>query len=141
MDERFNALYREDMRQGASFGYFTVVAIFLACLGLLGLVSFTAERKTKEIGIRKVLGASVSGIVMRITREFARWVLLSSLIAVPVSWYAMNRWIRHYVYRIDIGIGTFAARVVLTLMTALVSVGYQAYKAAAADPVVSLRNE
>jgi putative ABC transport system permease protein len=141
MDERFNALYREDMRQGASFGYFTAVAIFLACLGLFGLVSFTAERKTKEIGIRKVLGASVRGIIGRITLEFARWMVLSSLIAIPASWYAMNRWISHYVYRIELGAGTFAAGVALTLGIAVMSVVYQAYKAAAADPVVSLRNE
>ncbi|MFC1724459.1 ABC transporter permease [candidate division KSB1 bacterium] len=141
IDERFDALYKEDLRQGTSFGYFTFMAIFLACLGLFGLVSFTAEQKTREIGIRKVFGASVNSLITLITKEFLKWILLSSLIAVPVSWYAMNRWISNYAYRIDIGIGTFAAGVVLALVIALLSVSYQAYKAASANPVESLRNE
>jgi len=141
IDERFDALYKEENRQGASFGYFTFIAIFLACLGLFGLVTFTAEQKTREISIRKVFGASANNVTIGIVKEFVKWILLSSLVAVPVSWYAMNKWISNYAYRVDIGVGTYITGVVLVLIIALISVCYKAVKAAHTNPIDGLRYE
>jgi len=117
------------------------LAIFITCLGLFGLASFTAEQRTKEIGIRKALGASVSGIILLLSKEFTKWVLVANIIAWPVAYLAMNRWLQNFAYRIDIGLGTFILAGVLALVIALLTVGYQAIKAARANPVDALRYE
>ena len=126
---------------GEIFLTFSFLAIFVACLGLFGLASFTAEQRTKEIGIRKVLGASVSSIVQLLSREFVKLVGVANLIGWPIAYYAMDRWLQDFAYRIDLGIGMFILGGVLALAIALLTVGYQAVKAATANPVDALRHE
>ena len=123
------------------FSYFTFLAILIACLGLFGLASFTAEQRTKEIGIRKALGASVSEIIFLLSKEFTRWVLVANIIAWPLAYFAMNRWLQNFANRINIGIGTFILAALLALVIALLTVGYQAVRAARANPVEALRYE
>jgi len=134
-------MYRSEQKLGQSFIYFTLITIFVACLGLFGLTSFTAEQKTKEIGIRKVLGASVSGIVCLLSRELAKWVLIANLIAWPLAWFFSNRWLQNFAYRINISIWTFILSAALALAVALITVSYQSVKSARANPVDSLRYE
>ena len=141
LDERVDRMYRSEQRLGQIFSYFTFIAIFISCLGLFGLASFTAEQRTKEIGIRKVLGASVSGILMLISREFMKWVLAANVLAIPIAYIAMNRWLQNFAYRTHFGIWTFVISVAMALMIALISVSYQSVKAATANPVDSLRYE
>jgi len=123
------------------FTSFSVLAILVACLGLFGLASFTAEQRTKEIGIRKVLGASVSNIVVLLTKEFSKWVLLANLIAWPIAYFAMLRWLQNFAYRTRIGVWMFFLAAFLALAIALVTVSYQAVRAALANPARSLRYE
>jgi putative ABC transport system permease protein len=122
-------------------GAFSILAVFVACLGLLGLISFAAESRTKEIGIRKVLGASVTDILLLLSKEFLVLLSLSILIAWPVAWYVMNRWLQNFAYRIDLGWATFLLGGVIALVIAGLTVGYQALKAATANPVDALRYE
>jgi putative ABC transport system permease protein len=141
IDERFGLNYAQEVRAGRIFGYFVMIAIFISCLGLLGLASFTAEQKTKEIGVRKALGASTAGVVALLTRQFLRWVVLSNLIAWPVAYLAMRGWLNHFAYRTRVGLLVFVLSAALTLAIALLTVSYQAVKAARANPVDSLRYE
>ena len=129
------------MRLSKMFSLFTGFAIFIACMGLFGLVAFAAETRTKEIGIRKVLGASVSNIVSLLSKDFVKLILISFVIAFPIAWWAMNKWLEAFAYRIDIEWNIFAIAGVFTLLTALLTVSYQAIKAAVANPVKSLRTE
>ena len=141
LDETFARQYKADEKLQAIFSNFGVLAILISCLGLSGLASFTAEQRTKEIGIRKALGASISGIIFLLSKEFTKWVLIANLIAWPVAYFAMNRWLQNFAYRISIGLGTFILAGVLALIIALLTVGYQAVKAARANPVDALRYE
>ena len=141
LDEDFDKQYKIDKKLSQIFSYFTFLAILIACLGLFGLASFTAEQRTKEIGIRKALGASVSEIIFLLSKEFTRWVLVANIIAWPLAYFAMNRWLQNFAYRINIGIGTFILAALLALVIALLTVGYQAIKAARANPVEALRYE
>jgi putative ABC transport system permease protein len=141
MDDMFNQIYQEDQRQATMFSCLTLIAIFLAALGLFGLVSFSVEQQTREIGIRKVLGASVNHLINLIIREYLKIIVLASLMVSPVVWYTMNRWISNYAYRIEIKAGVFVLGISLSLLIALTSVIYQAYKAATNNPVTSLKNE
>jgi len=141
LDDRFASLYRAEESLGQISGAFATLAIFVACLGLFGLAAFTAEQRTKEIGIRKVLGASISGIVLLLSKEFTKLVLVSNLIAWPIAYWAMNRWLQDFAYRIHIGVGTFLLAGVLALIIALLTVSFQAIKAALANPVKALRYE
>ncbi|MGD8536764.1 MAG: ABC transporter permease [Candidatus Aminicenantes bacterium] len=141
LDTDFDRQYRADEQIGNVFGIFTFLGLFIACLGLLGLASFTAESRIKEIGIRKVLGASVGGIVLMLSKQFTKWVLLANCIAWPVAYYFMDRWLKNFAFRIDIGIWTFVLSGVLVLLVALLTVSYQSIKAALANPVDSLRYE
>jgi putative ABC transport system permease protein len=141
LDEVFDRQYRADEKLQAIFSNFGVLAIFISCLGLFGLASFTAEQRTKEIGIRKALGASISGIVFLLSKEFTKWVLLSNIIAWPLAYLVMNHWLQNFAYRINIGLGSFVLAGVLALVIALLTVGYQAVKAARANPVEALRYE
>jgi putative ABC transport system permease protein len=141
LDEVFNNLYKAEDRLAGLFKTFTGLAIFIACLGLLGLVTFMAERRTKEIGIRKVFGASVSQIVTLLSKDFLKLVLIALFIATPIAWYAMNKWLQDFAYRIDISWWIFALAGVLALLIALLTVSFQAIKAALANPVKSLRTE
>ncbi len=141
LDEMLENQYRTEMRISSILNTFTVLAIFLSCLGLLGLTSFMAEQRTKEIGVRKALGASVTGIVILLSKEFAKWVLLANVVAWPLAYYFMNKWLQEFAYRIDIGIGTFLASAVIALIIALLTVSFLTIKAALANPINSLRYE
>jgi hypothetical protein len=120
---------------------FTFLAIFISCMGLFGLVSFMAERRTKEIGIRKVLGATFSGIARLLSREFVKWILLANVIAWPIAYLVMDKWLQNYTYRVSIDIWTFLLAGGAALFIVLVTVGYQTLKAAAANPIEALRYE
>jgi putative ABC transport system permease protein len=141
LNEEFGRLYRTEQRLGKSFTYFSGFAVLVGCLGLFALASFTAEQRTKEVGIRKVLGASVSGIVGLMSKDFVRLVLIANIIAWPVAYLAINDWLRGFAYRIHLGIGMFILAGPLTLLIALFTVSTQAIKAALANPVESLRYE
>ena len=141
LDERIDRLYAAEQRLSRVLGYFTYLAIFIACLGLFGLVSFTAERRTREIGVRKVLGASVTGIVFMLTREFAQWVVAANLIAWPIAYVVMDGWLQDFAYRIPIGWWPFMIAGVAALGVSLLTVSYQAVRAATANPVDVLRHE
>jgi len=141
MDEEFAQMYKSDIKTSRLVGIFSGIAIFLCCLGLLGLVSFIAEQKTKEIGIRKVLGASVASIATLLSKDFIKMVLIAIVIASPVAWWAMNKWLEEFVYRIHITWWMFAAAGVLALLIALSTISFQAIKAALVNPAQSLRTE
>jgi putative ABC transport system permease protein len=141
LDQNFDKLYRAEQRLGKIFGAFGGIAIFIACLGLFGLASFTAGRRTREIGIRKVLGASVAGIVQLLSREFVKLVLVANVIAWPVAYFVMNKWLQDFAYRIAIGWWVFALAGGIALLIALLTVSTQAIKAALANPVEALRYE
>ena len=141
LDEEVNGHYWAEVHQSQTYSMLSLLAIFVACLGLFGLTSFTAEQRTKEIGIRKVLGASISSIMLLLSKEFVKLVLVANLIAWPVVYYVMSKWLQNFSYRVDLGIGTFVLGGILALVIALVTVGYQALKAATANPVDALRYE
>ncbi len=141
LDDRIDQLYRTEQRISTIFRYFTFLTMFVACLGLFGLASCTAEQRTKEIGIRKVLGARITVIVLLLTKEFTKLILFANLIAWPVAYYAMNKWLQNFAYRTNIGWLTFILAGILVLVIALITVSYQSIKAAVANPVESLRYE
>jgi len=141
LDDNFDKMYKSEDRLRQVFLTFTFLAIFIACLGLFGLAAFTAEQRTKEIGIRKVLGASVPGVVLLLSKEFIKWVLIANVIAWPVAYLAMGRWLENFAYRVSLGWGVFIAAAVLALGIALITVGFQAAKAALANPSDALRYE
>lgn len=141
LDSDFDALYRNEQRMGAVLAVFTVLSIFVACLGLFGLSVYTAERRIKEIGIRKVLGASVQSVVTLLSKDFLRLVLLSSIIAFPAAWFAMSKWLQDFAYRVSIGWQVFIAAALGAVFIALATISFQALKAALANPVKSLRTE
>jgi len=141
LDEQFDRQYRAEERFGQLFLYFSSLAIFIACLGLLGLISYITVQRTKEIGVRKVLGASVGNIVLLLSRDFLWLVGVALVVAVPVSWYAMNRWLENFAYHTQVGWWIFALAGGLALLIALLTISFQAIKAALANPVNSLRSE
>ena len=141
LNETIAQFYQTEQRMGELFTIFTALAIVIACLGLFGLASFTAAQRTQEIGIRKVLGASVMGIVMLLSRQFAKWVLISNLIAWPAAFLIMKQWLQNFAYRINIGFEIFLLAGFMTLGIALLTVGFQTVKAACANPANSLRYE
>ncbi|OKL38859.1 ABC transporter permease [Pontibacter flavimaris] len=141
LDEHFDAQYRAEEKMLTVFGYFAGLTILIACLGLFGLASFTAEQRTKEIGIRKVLGSSVSGIVMLLTRDFALLVCLAIVIASPIAWYGMSKWLQDFAYRIDLSWWIFALAGASAMAIAIATVSFQAIKAAIADPVKAIRTQ
>ncbi len=140
-DQSFDAAYRGEERLARIFSYFSGLAILIACLGLFGLATFTAEQRTKEIGIRKALGASVPGIVTLLTKDFVVLVLVGFIIACPITYFGMSKWLEDFAYRIEIGPAVFLAAGALALLIALATVSYQAVRAALSDPVKSLRYE
>jgi len=141
LDDAFDNLYRAEERMGTLTNYFTFLGIFIACMGLFGLVSFMAEQRTKEIGVRKVLGASVPGIILLLSKEFTRLVLVANIISWPIAYYTMNRWLQNFAYRTGIGLWLFVFSAGLALVIALLTVSYQSIKAAVANPVEALRYE
>jgi putative ABC transport system permease protein len=141
MDDYLQQLYMAEQRLSKLFGVFAFLGISIACLGLFGLATFTAEQRTKEIGIRKVLGAGIADIVALLSKDFIKLVLLAFLIASPLAWYLMHQWLQDFAYRIDISPWIFLLASVIALLIALLTVSYQSIKAALANPVKSLRSE
>ncbi len=141
LDATFDRLYRSEQKTGRIFGYFTFLAIFISCLGLFGLSVQIAEQRTKEIGIRKVMGASVAGITLLLTGDFIKWVVVANLIAWPAAYLAVMIWLQNYAYRTNLGVVVFILASAMALLIAFVTVGFQAIKAAVADPVDTLRYE
>lgn len=140
-DEEFNAEYKAEEKVGDIFGIFAGLAIFIACLGLFGLAAFTAEQRTKEVGIRKVLGATTGSIILLLSKEFMKLVLVSFVITVPLAWFAMDAWLQDFAYRTTIGVGVFAVAGGLSFVIAWVTMSVHSYKAAVANPSNSLRTE
>jgi len=141
LDERFDSMYDAELRAGKIFGYFVVIAIFISCMGLFGLSSFTAEQKTKEIGVRKILGASTVKILYLLSKEFMKWVLLANVIAWPMAYVVMTKWLQNFAYRAHVGIWVFAVSALAAILIALFTVSYQSIRAATSNPVDSLRYE
>ncbi len=141
LDSVFAKLYQAEERASRLVTVFTGLGLFIACLGLFGLAACSAGRRTKEIGIRKILGASVSKIFLLLSNEFTKWVLLANLIAWPIAYIAVSIWLQNFAYRTSIGILTFILTTLLTLIIALLTVSYQSVRAAAANPVEALRYE
>jgi ABC-type antimicrobial peptide transport system permease subunit len=141
LDEAIDNIYKSEQQLGSLFKYFTFLAIFISSLGLLGLASHMAERRTKEIGTRKVFGASISGIVLLLSKEFVKWVIVALIVACPIVWYVMNKWLENFGYRITIEWWIFLLGGGLAMVIAVFTVSYQTIKAARANPVDSLRHE
>jgi putative ABC transport system permease protein len=141
LDEKFGQLYKTEQHEGSLFTIFSGIAIFIACLGLLGLSAFTITQRMKEIGVRKVLGASVPQIVKELSKDFVRLVLVAAIIAFPIAWYAMNQWLRDFASRINISWWVFVSAGAVALVIAFATISFQAIKAALRNPVKSLRSE
>ena len=141
LDQNFAQQYTTQQKQGQLLVGFTALAIFIACLGLFGLAAFAAEQRTKEIGVRKVLGASVGSIVALLSKDFIKLVLIAIVMATPIAWYAMNRWLQDFAYKINIEWWVFALSGLLAIGIALLTVSFQSVKAALMNPVTSLRSE
>ncbi len=141
LDERIAGFYEEEQKMSQLFRVFAGIAIFIGCLGLFGLISFMAAQKTKEIGVRKVLGATLQNILLLFSREFALLIGLAFLLATPVAYFVMRSWLENFAYRIDLGLGVFALGLAATLLIAALTIGYRAFKAASANPVEALRYE
>ncbi|NTS41323.1 ABC transporter permease [Flavisolibacter sp. BT320] len=141
LDQDFQKNYEKESRQAALINYFTIVAIIISCLGLFGLATFTAEQRTKEIGIRKVLGASVVGVVSLLSKDFLKLVMIAVVIASPLAWWGMNKWLQNFAYQSGIGWAVFALTFFIALFIAFATISFQAIRAAIANPVKSLRCE
>jgi len=141
LDENFAKMYASEEQQGSIFTAFAFIAIFIACLGLFGLSAFAITQRIKEIGIRKVLGASVSQIVSMISKDFLKLVIIAALIAFPIAWYAMHNWLEDFAYRINIAWWVFLTAGIMATLVALITISFQAIKAALSNPAKSLRTE
>jgi putative ABC transport system permease protein len=141
MEDSFNNTYQAEQQLGRIFMTFTILSIVIACLGLFGLAAFNAEKRTKEIGIRKVMGASVSQIAYKLSIDFLKLVAISILFSLPLGWFAMNKWLEDFSYKIEIGWWVFVLAAVLAVAISVATVSYQGIKAAIVNPVKSLRAE
>ncbi len=141
MDEQFNSIYNTEQQTGRISITFAVLAIVIACLGLFGLVTYAAEQRTKEIGIRKVLGANVPVIVGMIIKDFLKLVIIASMFAFPIAWWGMNKWLMNFAYRIHIEWWIFIIAALIAVAVTLITISYQAIKAAISNPGKSLRSE
>jgi putative ABC transport system permease protein len=141
LDQVYDNLYKSEQKQMAVFSVFASVAICIACLGLFGLAAFTAEQRTKEMSVRKVLGADVSSIVLLLSKDFVKLVLIALLIASPIAWYAMNQWLQDFEYSVNMDISTFVMAGICAIAIALLTVSYHAIKTAYTNPVKTLRSE
>ena len=141
LDDQFGKLYKKDLRQQAILSIFAGLAIFVACLGLFGLASFTAAKRFNEIGVRKVLGSSVQGIVILLSKDLLRPVLVATCIALPVGYYAIHKWLQTFAYKPPLSWWLFVLAALVPILIALIPVSFKALKAAVANPVESLRAE
>ena len=141
VDDEYAAKFSQEERVGTLAGIFSVLAIFISCLGLFGLASYVAERRTKEIGIRKVMGASVTTLWRMLSRDFVVLVIISCLVAIPVAWYFMKMWLSRFEYRTEVSWWVFAITCLLAVVVTLLTVSYQSIRAARMNPVNSLRTD
>ena len=141
MDEEYQKLYNNEQVIGKLSNAFAFLAIFISCLGLLGLIIFITEQRTKEIGIRKVLGASVKSIIQLLSADFLQLIFIAILIASPIAWYFMNNWLQDFAYRLNIGWYVFLITGIAALLIAFITISYQSIKAAIANPVKSLSTQ
>jgi ABC-type antimicrobial peptide transport system permease subunit len=141
VDDEFNQMFLSEMLVSKLSRVFAFLAICISCLGLFGLAAYTAERRTKEIGIRKVLGASIMGLAGLLSREFMQLIAISSLLAFPIAWYAMHSWLQNYEYHVSIQWWVFALAGIVAMIVALLTIGYQTIRAAVVNPTKSLRSE
>ena len=141
VDQDLSKLYRSEQQMGKLFNVFSVVSIIVSCLGLFGLATFATQRRIKEIGVRRVLGASAAGIVAMLAKDFVKLVFAALLVAFPVAWWVMNKWLDNYVYRAEISWWMFVLAGLMSIMIAFLTISYQSIKAALANPVDSLRTE
>ena len=141
LDDEINKLYQSEDRMGKMLLYFTILAIFISCLGLFGLASFSAQQRTKEIGVRKVLGATLPGIVYMQLKEFCKLVLLANVLAWPISYLIMNKWLQNFAYKTGMSINPFIQASIMALAIALFAVSYKSMKAASTNPVEALKYE
>lgn len=141
LDDDFGDMYKSEQRLGQIFGIFSIFAIIVASLGLFALTSFTAEQRTKEIGIRKVLGASVSSIVLLLSKEFGKLIIVAFVIAVPIAWYAVSWWLESYTYKVEVGVMVYLIAGLASFLIAWITMGYQSIKAASSNPINALRSE
>ena len=141
VDDQFNNMFLSEMLISKLSRVFAALAIIISCLGLFGLATYTAERRTKEIGVRKVLGASVSGIAGLLSKDFLKLVLISCIVAFPVAWWVMHNWLQSYSYRININPWVFVIAGLAAMLIAVITISFQSIKAAIANPVKSLRTE
>jgi putative ABC transport system permease protein len=141
LDDNINSLYKAQESLGKLVGYFAVIAVFISCIGLFSLAAFMAVQRTREIGIRKVLGATVASVVTLLFRDFLRLVIVALLIASPLSWWMMDRWLHDFAYRIPLSGWIFALTGGLAIAITFLTVGWQGFRAARANPVTSLRFE
>lgn len=141
VDDLMERIYQSEERLAKTIGYFAGLGIFIACLGLFGLAAFMAEQRTKEIGVRKVLGASVGGILLLLSKEFSKWVVVANVVAWPLAYFGMSKWLSDFAYRTEIGMWPFVLSAIMALAIAMTTVSYQSIKAATANPIDSLRYE
>jgi len=141
LDEMVALQYMEEQRWKQIISFSSFMAIALACFGLFGLAALTAQRRTKEIGIRKVMGATIANIVTLLSKDFVKLIFIGFLIAIPVAWYVLNQWLAEFAYRIELGPGLFIFAGLTALVIALATISWQSIKAAVANPVESLRSE
>jgi putative ABC transport system permease protein len=141
LDQSFEKLYQAEQKLGQLFFIFTSMAIFIACLGLIGLAAYTAEQRTKEIGIRKIMGASVPHLFSMLNMEFIKLVVIALVISSPLAWYFIKAWLGSFVYKTEISVWPFLQAGFVAIFIAVITVGYQSIKAATANPVDSLRSE
>jgi putative ABC transport system permease protein len=141
LDQKFDALFKAEQRLGQMFLTLAILAIIIACMGLLGLVAYAAEVRTKEIGIRKVLGAGPQTIVILLTKEITILVITSMLIAIPLAWYLIIKWLENFAYKVHVGIAPFAFALVIAILVAWITISFQAIKAALMNPVNSIKND
>ena len=141
VNEDLSRLYLAEQRMGKLFNIFSVLSVIVSCLGLFGLTTFATQRRIKEIGVRKVLGASVTGIVGMLSKDFIKLVVFALLIAFPIAWWVMNKWLQNFAYHINIRWWFFALAGVIAIVISFITVSYQSIKAARSNPVKSLRSE
>jgi putative ABC transport system permease protein len=141
LDQKFDALFKSEQRLGQMFLVLAILAIIIACMGLLGLVAYAAETRTKEIGIRKVMGAGSSSIIILLTKEITLLVVSSVLVAIPLSWYLVNKWLENFAYKVEVGILPFALAIIIAILVAWLTMSVQAIKAALMNPVKSIKCE
>jgi putative ABC transport system permease protein len=141
LDDNLNQLYKSEQNVGKILTTFSCLATLISCLGIFGLIAYVAERRTKEIGIRKTLGASVAGVVVLLTKDFTKWIIGANIVAWPIAWFVMNKWLKNFAYRIEMSWWMFALAGALALVIAVITVSWQAIRAAGASPIKALRYE